>query len=522
MSNMSSIPVVEAVTPEEISIERTRRELARRSLVHFSEYVAPYYKPAQHHYLVARYLEQVERYIATKGEEGIGRLMIFEPPRHGKTEQASRHFPGWLLGRQPDSNIILTSYNADLAQDNSRAVRTILTGDRYEAIFGRKSIYEEPIALSDDSRARSNWDLAAPHRGGMNAVGVGGGITGKGANLLVVDDPFKNREEAESKNRRDYVMSWYRSSAYTRLEEGGAIVIMHTRWHPEDLAGQLITQMIGDPKDADQWTIIFLPAFALENTEYPHGREDFEENMLRGNFIPDNDPLGREPGEALWPEKYDVSDLNHIRANIEEYDFVSLYQQLPRPQSGGFFDEKQFNYINEKEVPGGLQWYRYIDLALGEKAQSDWNACIAGAIDADGNLYYRDMLRVHELSEFLVQCVSWMTSDKERGAIWGVENVAFQSLVLKEFAKNPRLAATAIIPVTPDADKVTRARPLQTRAKQGKVYIVRGAWNLEFMREVIGFPKGKHDDQVDTATGVLQMISDSHQGSGKLEMVQYA
>ena len=512
----------EQLSAQDVQRELVRRELAKRSLIHFSGYVASYYKPAQHHHLVASYLEQVELYISTKGKEGIGRLMIFEPPRHGKTEQASRLFPAWLLGRNPDAQVILTSYGADLAQDNSRAVRSIVTSDRFSAVFGEKSAYEQPVELSDYSRARSNWDIAAPHRGGVNAVGVGGGITGKGAHLLVIDDPFKNREEAESKNRRDYVMSWYRSSAYTRLEEGGAIVIMHTRWHPEDLAGQLLTQMISDPENADQWTVIFLPGLALADEDHPHNDTDFEEEMLRGIYIPRKDPLNRQPGEALWPDKFDEAALNHIRSNTMEYDFVSLYQQQPRPQSGGFFDEQHFKYINEKELPASLQWYRYMDLALGKTDQADWNTTVACAIDADGNLYYRDMLKVHELTDFLAQVTDWMVSDRERGVIWGVESVAFQSLVLKEFSRNPRLAAVAIEEVTPDADKVTRARPLQTRAKQGKVYLVRGAWNLEFIREIISFPKGKHDDQVDTATGGLQMISSAHQGCGKLESYQYA
>ena len=513
----------ERVTSDEVLKERIKRELARRSLIHFSEYVASYYKPTQHHYLVATYLEQVEKFIATRGAEGIGRLMIFEPPRHGKTEQASRLFPAWVLGRNPDAQVILTSYGADLAQDNSRAVRSFVTSERYAAVFGAKSVYDHPVELSEDSRARSNWDLAQPNRGGVNAAGVGGGITGKGAHLLIIDDPFKNREEAESKNRRDYVASWYRSSAYTRLEDGGAIVIMHTRWHPEDLAGTLLTQMVSDPDRADQWTVVFLPALALADEDYPKNKDEFNEEMLRGIFLPKEDPLGRKPGEALWPDKFDEKSLEHIRANTMEYEFVSLYQQQPRPQSGGFFDENQFVIIDRKNLPNNLQWYRYLDLALGKTESADWNATVAGAIDDDGNLYYRDMLRVHELTDFLTQVVEWMLDDNERGVIWGVESVAFQSLVMRELMSKREIASVAIEEVTPDGDKVTRARPLQTRAKQGKVFIVRGTWNLDFIREVISFPRGKHDDQVDAASGVLQMISKAaNQRTGKLEMIQYA
>ena len=144
------------------------------------------------------------------------------------------------MGKQPDKRVILTSYGADLAQDDSRAVRAYVTGSKFAALFGEKSTLDAPVELSEDASAKSAWDLAEPHRGGLVAAGVGGGITGKGAHLLVVDDPFKNRDEANSEAYRKRVMSWWRSSAYTRLEDGGAIVITHTRWHPNDLAGELL------------------------------------------------------------------------------------------------------------------------------------------------------------------------------------------------------------------------------------------------------------------------------------------
>ena len=275
------------------------------------------------------------------------------------------------------------------------------------------------MELSEDTRSKSNWDLADPYRGGVVAAGVGGGITGKGAHLFVVDDPFKNRDEANSEAYRKRVMSWWRSSAYTRLEDGAAVVITHTRWHPNDLAGELLIAMASDPLLNDQYTVLFLPALALESEQYAKDEADFQNNLLRGIYLPDRDPLGRKPGEALWPEKYDEAALAKMRApsNVGEFEFTSLYQQQPRPESGGFFDEADYQIVDY--VPEGLQWVRYVDLALGEHVQNDFNTTVALALDEKtGDLYLRDMLRVQELTEFLNQLVEWMLSpERARRAV---------------------------------------------------------------------------------------------------------
>lgn len=485
-------------------LERVRREMARRKLMGFSKYVQPWYRDAAHHQLTADALEQVELYIRTKGADGVGRLLIFKPPRHGKSQLAARNFPAWVLGRQPDTRVILASYGADLAVKHSRAVREIVTGPQFAAVFGEMSALDAPVVLSEDSRSAQTWDLAAPSRGGMTAAGVGGAITGMGADLFIVDDPFKNREEAESEARRETVWEWWTSSAYTRLEDGAAVVGMLTRWHADDWAGRLLKAMANDPK-ADRYMVVNLPALAYEAEEYAHSEDEQKRGLMDGLWLDFVDSLQRTPGQALWPEKYDEGDLESIRSNIGPYDWASLYQQQPRPLGGGFFHADWWKVITE--APGGLFWVRYIDLALGKNENSDRQASGAVAMDAQGNVYIRDLVKGnwpwHEAKE------RWaaMSQVEDPATVWGVEDVAFQYLAFQELASDRRLANRAIVTVRPEANKVVRAMPLQARASMGKVYLVSGPWVADFIREASEFPKGAHDDQIDTVTGGMQMIA---------------
>ena len=367
---------------------------------------------------------------------------------------------------------------------------------------------DEPVELSQESRSVVSWNLK-DHRGSVFAAGVGGGITGRPANLVVIDDPFKSREDAESETYRKKVMSWYRSVVYPRVANtpGAAIIIMHTRWDQEDLAGQLLTQMVSD-EEADQWEVVFLPALALEEDKYPKTEAEFRENLLRGIYIPmSGDPLGRKPGEPLWPERSDAKKLAKTKANMLDYDFEAIFQQLPRMADGEFFDETDFEIV--ERAPEGLQWYRLIDLALGETKTSDLNSTIAVALDENsGDLYLRDRIKERNLDKFLPMARTAMLSDLERGTEWGIEDVAFQKLVVKQFLKDKALVNIRIRAVAPVGDKVERARPWQLRAKLGHVKLVRGAWVLDFIREAISFPKGRHDDDVDSVSGGVQMIAE--------------
>lgn len=497
-------------TPDQANAERARRELAKRRLADYGQYMMPNWTIAPHQILMADYLEQVERFIATDGRDGIGRLIIELPPQHTKTTWASQLFPSWLLGRLSDSNIILTSYGADLAGESSRKVRNLITSERYKNVFGERSSLEDPVDISTDSRSVTSWSLRPPHRGGVIAAGVGGGITGRPADLLVVDDPFKNRQEADSLQYRKSVISWFGSSAMTRLRQGSAVVIMHTRWHRQDLTGELLRAMVQEPR-ADQWTVLCLPAIAYEPEDYAADNESQRVKMREGIFLNMADPLGREPGEVLWEAEFPRTMLDSIRASLEAQgnggDWFSLYQQQPRPQEGEFFGAGDFKVIEREQLPAGLKWVRYCDLAISKSTRADWNSTVAIAVDSNANLYLRDMIRARGWVEFKSRIKTSMLSEEERGTDWGVESNSFQELAFQELINDPELIGVSVRGIKVADDKVARARPLQGRAKAGKIYLVRGPWNEAFTSEFVDFPTGAHDDQVDTASGGLQMLA---------------
>ena len=489
--------------------EVKNRLLAERDFLAFCKFTDRKYPgDAAHIKLMTAKLQEVAKFILSDGQEGIGRLMIFMPPRYWKSQTASRKFPAWMMGKNPDLRIILTSYGADLASKHSREVRDIIEGEEYSQVFGNLASSSEPVMLNPDSRSAAAWDLKG-HNGGMIAAGVGGAITGFGANLFIIDDPFKSRDEASSKVRRDLVWEWYRSTAYTRLENHGAVILVMTRWDQEDVAGELLKAMASDP-EADQWEVLNLRAEALPAEEYPKNEEQFMENLLRGIYMPmGGDPLGRAAGEPLWVEKHSAAMLKALRANISDFEFEAQYNQSPRLAVGEFLDDTDFGIV--ENMPEALNWYRYVDLALGESETSDFNSTIAVAMAGDGTLFLRDRLKVRNLEEFLPICETLMCSENEIGTMWGIEDVAFQKLVMKQFMKNPALMNKKIMKVKPIGDKVERARPWQMRAKDKKVKLVRGAWNNDFIREATAFPRGRHDDDVDTVSGGVQMIAQATQ-----------
>ncbi|NUQ86372.1 MAG: phage terminase large subunit [Anaerolineales bacterium] len=493
------------ISPRQASVEKDLRKEARRNFLAYCQYVDPRYETPPHIQLLAAKLQQVALYIASGGKRGIPRLMIFMPPQHGKSQIASRNFPAWLLGILPDSHIILTSYGDSLATRHSRFIRDQITAPEYQAIFGTKSNKMMPVELSSDSRSTENWDLARPYRGGVKAAGVGGGITGLPAHLFIIDDPLKNREEAESESRRDLVDDWFKSAARTRLRPNAAVVIFHTRWHPDDLAGRLMRRMISDPL-ASQWEIVCMPGLALDS--YPATVEEQRKRMRDGVYLPMADPLGRKPGEALCPGWYNTDFLLSTRADLGVYDFEALYQQSPFAKDGQKYKREWFKTI--AKLPEGvtiLYIIRYWDKANSTKG--DFTVGVLMAYGSDGYFYILDVARGQWSSYERDQKMRKVTEEDAKAYgkvyVWHQQDPGSAGKDSAEATNRVLMGFPAKFePLT--GDKETRSEPLESAFQGGMIYLMQAAWNEVFIDEYAAFPRGKYDDQVDAGSSAYNKL----------------
>lgn len=448
---------------------------ARESFAVFPFYVAPHYwMTAPHIELLAKELEAFEQAVIA-GESP--RLIVLMPPRHSKSENVSVYFPAWFLGRNPDRRVILCAYGDSLAAGFSRRGRNILDEDG-PAVFG--------VRVADDSSAANRWDIAG-RRGGMIAAGIGGPITGKGADVLIIDDPIKNQEEALSPTYREKVWGWWRTTARTRLEPGGGVIICITHWHEGDLTGRLLKDAednAADP-DVDQWKTLRLPAIAEEN-----------------------DLLGRRPGQALWPERYDEAALAKTKRALGAFWWSALYQQSPRAREGGMFKRHWFEVV--KAVPTGLQLVRYWDRAATKATAGndpDWTAGVKMGRATDGLYYILDVRRIRGTPR---ECEALV---KQTAELDGLETKTYMEQEPGSSGKDTIdyytriLAGFAFYGDRVTGSKEVRADPLSAQAQAGNVKLVRGAWIEDFLDEIEAFPHGSHDDQVDATSGAFSKLA---------------
>jgi predicted phage terminase large subunit-like protein len=433
---------------------------AAENLIAFTEYTNPGYSSAPHHRKIAEKLEAVER-----GE--IDRLAIFMPPRHGKSELASRRFPAWYLGRNPDRQIIAASYNSDLASDFGREVRNIVAGPEYCAIFDTR--------LREDSRAAERWNTE--QGGAYVAAGVGTAVTGRGAHILLIDDPLKDREEADSEIRRQRVWEWYASTAYTRLMPGGAVILIQTRWHEDDLAGRLL-----ETKTGDKWDVLDLPAL-------------------------------NEAGEALWPEWYGAKSLERIRTAIGPREWSALYQQRPSPEDGNYFRVDWLKPYNKAPARETLRVYGASDYAV-TKDGGDWTCHVVVGLDPEGRMYLLDLWRKQAAADEWIEAFCDLVKEwKPIG--WAEETGQIRSGVgpFLDRRQRERKAFVAREQFPTRGDKAVRAQSIRGRMALEGLYVPTAApWYPGLRSELLSFPAGKHDDQVD-ALGLVGQLLD-HMANG--------
>jgi predicted phage terminase large subunit-like protein len=423
-------------------------------------------------------LELLDRELvgAAKGKlhaDGYTGLIVMVPPRHGKTTLISECFPPWFLGRNPTLQVLLTSHEADFAAERGRRARDILK-EHGQRIFG--------VTVREDSAAADRWEIAG-HGGGMATSGVGGPLTGKGAHCLIIDDPIKNWEQAQSSLFREKQSEWYASTARTRLEPGGFIVLVMTRWHEDDLAGRLIRQMEADPL-ADRFKIIRLPAIAEEN-----------------------DLLDRKPGEPLWPQRYDSEALEKIRRSVGSAVWNSLYLQAPGSTEGAMFQRAWLRLVDT--TPAVMRAVRFWDIAATEAAQGtepDWTVGAKLGVDQFGRVTILNVQRMRGAPKQVEEMVRQTTIADGVSVVVRIEQEPGSAgkIVVDNYRRLLHGYDVRGIPST--SNKVLRAKPLADLAESGRLSMVRAPWNAALLVEFEAFPNGLHDDQVDACAAAFKEL----------------
>lgn len=428
----------------------------------------------------------------------IKRLIVNMPPRHGKSELISRNFPVWYLGTNPAHRIILTCYNANLAETFGRRVKGIFTENS-------KDVFN--IVIHPQSKSAKRFDILK-NDGGIDFVGAGGSITGKGANVFIIDDPIKNDAEANSAHQREKLWDWFTSTAYTRLEPEGIMIVVMTRWHEDDLCGRIFENFDiipladyllydGNLND-DTWVLAKMPALATAN-----------------------DPLGREEGKALWTKRYPFKKIRSIEKNIGSYKFAGLYQQSPAPASGNIFQRKFFRYFREDEEFFYLKpfeaeketrktiakefctTFAVCDLAVTTKQTSDYTVIILFSVTPKKEILIRDVIREKYEGSRHKEIIRDI-NEKWKPLIIGIESVQYQITLIQELMNE----GLAIKELRPDRDKLSRTYPMQARLEAGKIYFPeKEVWLKEFETELMLFPNAKHDDQVDAFAYISFIIA---------------
>lgn len=454
---------------------------AQESMSAFVQHTMPDFDMNWHHSLICKELDEF-----IFGD--TDRLMVFAPPRHGKTELVGRRLPARILGELPDAKIISCSFGADLARRTNRDVQRIIDSPEYQEVYPNTRLYGKNIRSTAQHSWLRNSDVfeVVNHKGSYTSTGVGGAINGMGFDFGILDDPYKNRKDANSETIRKGVFEWYVSTFRTRSSPGAKIAIILTRWHEVDIAAQLIEIAEAIP-DADQWRVITLPAI------YEGQKNDYD---------------NREVGEALWPNRFSEKDLRGTRQTMGAYEWSALYQQNPTPAEGIFFKRSWFDIVDA--LPAGCKFIRWWDKAATEGA-GDYTAGVLMARH-DGRYIIVDVVRgqwssgerdriIKQTAATDKQAYGYMQqwTEQEPGSSGKDAALAFVSMLSGYAAKFE----------TSTGSKEQRADPFRSQAEVGNVSLLSGIWNRAFLDELTAFPHGANDDQVDGASGAFNKLTKS-------------
>lgn len=383
------------------------------------------------------------------------RLIVNMPPRHGKTQLISKYFPVWYLGNNPSKNIIITAYQSDLAEEWGEYSKELF--EAYgNTLFGN--------TLNRSSKSKKRWRINN-NTGSLNAIGMRGGLTGKGADVLIIDDPIKNDEQAMSITYREKAWNWFQATSSTRLSKNGSIIIVMTRWHHDDLVGRLLEEQ------RDLWDVVNLPAIATEQ-----------------------DIIGRNIGDALFPSLYTKDDLLNIKKTIGDYWFSSLYQQEPISGEHQIFKKDYWQYTklqNDYRFVG-----QYWDTAFKDKQQNDYSACITIGVTSGGDIHIINVFKGKLEFPILLEKVKELYNLYKPMRL-GVEDAGSGQDILSSLKHNTHIPIKPI----PTMNKVVRAHRVTPLYAQKRVFMIENSsWIPDYIKELEFFPKFNHDDQVDCTT----------------------
>ena len=418
--------------------------------------------PARHHLMLLKHLAAV-------ADGTVDRLMVLMPPGSAKSTYASLIFPAWWFARHPASSVIAASHTAELAEHFGRNVRNMVR--EHGATLG--------YGLARDSQAAHRFRTSG--RGEYFATGIHGPVTGRRADLVVIDDPIKSHADADSAQAREHLWNWYRAELITRLKPRGRIVLVMTRWHEDDLGGRLLGS-------EDQWTTLRLPALAEAG-----------------------DPLKRALGAALWPRWESAEALERKRRTVGSRVWQALYQQDPRPDAGALFPVARIGIADT--VPADGRAVRAWDLAATEAAAGndpDWTVGVKLGAGGDDRLVVLDVIRFrggpHEVAETILR-----TAQQDgRGVTIGLPQDPGQAGKQQVAWLTQQLAGYRVVASPETGAKLTRATPVAAQVEAGRMSLLRASWNHTLLNELRDFPHGRKDDQVDALSRAFAMM----QGAG--------
>ena len=439
-------------------------QIARDHLIDFAIAVDRNYQDTWFHESISEVLEEALRKV--EGGEDV-RIIIECPPQHGKSDIATKKFPAWVLGKHSDWPVMVGSYSGDLAVQFGQETRDLIDSASYQGIFKAR--------LRPDSKAKGKWNTQ--EGGGYTAAGAGGAFTGRGFKIGIVDDLFKNREEAESQVVRDSRWSWYKSTFYTRQRGTTAIIVIGTRWHTDDVIGRLKEKqkqdVIDGVKDYDKWVVVRFPAIAVQDEKY------------------------RKKGEALWPSQFSLEKLRKTENTLGPYEFSALFQQEPITSENQELKAEWIKKRSWHEVEA-LQTRKFATIDPGGKEEeNDYSGIVRNYVDKENNWNFRAM-RVHFDSAELLNYIFILHGE-------GFEKIGVEETVylkaLKPFFDlecRKRNKFPNVIPLKHNKQKEVRIRGLVPRYVAGSIFHIEGEC-ADLEGEMAVFPKGAHDDTLDSA-----------------------